>query len=83
MSSAAQIPDWLRITKMGEQHYQVTDTSVESIGLCLGAFHSRQAAQSFANKIAAIRAEARANNARQTLSLRPPLHAAAAHQVSL
>ena len=71
MSSIAQIPDWLRITKVGEQHYQVTDISVDSIGLCLGAFHSRQAAQNFANKIAAIRSEARTANARHTLTLRP------------
>lgn len=78
MSAAVQIPEWLKITKVGEQHYQVTDTSMESIGLCLGAFHSRQAAQNFANKIAMLRSQARTNNSRGTLSLRqspaPPLH---------
>lgn len=52
MNAMSQSSTGLTITQVGEQHYQLTDTSVESIGLCLGVFHSREGAQRFADSIA-------------------------------
>ena len=69
LKTMPQAPSWLSITKVGEQHYQLTDTSVESIGLCLGVFHCREAAQSFADKIARTRVVKPADGERTTLRL--------------
>jgi hypothetical protein len=63
--STQQIPDWLRITKVAEGHYRVTDTSVEAVGLYLGSFPTQQAAKRFAIKVSEARAETRARNLRQ------------------
>jgi hypothetical protein len=64
-----QIPKWLHITKIGDEHYRVVDTSVDSIGVHLGSFQTRQAAQRFARKVSEARAEVRNRN---LLNLRPP-----------
>jgi len=63
--STQQIPDWLRITKIAEGHYRVTDTSVEAAGLYLGSFPTQNAAKRFALKVSEARAETRARNLRQ------------------
>jgi len=62
MNATSQSATGLTITQVGEQHYQLTDTSVESIGLCLGVFHSREGAQRFAESIAKRRMQ---NGAKQ------------------
>jgi hypothetical protein len=66
--SNQQIPDWLRITKIAEGHYRVTDTSVEAVGLYLGSFPTQNAAKRFALKVSEARAETRARNLRQMRS---------------
>jgi len=52
----AEIPGSLAIVKLDDRHYQLTDISQPSIGLCLGIFPSDGAARSFAARIASIRA---------------------------
>lgn len=52
----SEIPGSLAIVKLDERHYQLTDLSTPSIGLCLGIFPSDGAARSFAAKIGNIRA---------------------------
>jgi hypothetical protein len=66
---ATDIPEWLHITKVGEGHYRVTDTSVEAVGLHLGSFQTQQAAQSFAKKVSDARAEVRVKNMRRMHSV--------------
>jgi len=66
--STQQIPDWLRINKVAEGHYRVTDTSVETAGLYLGSFPTQNAAKRFAMKVSEARAETRARNLRQMRS---------------
>ena len=56
MKSMLTIPGSLAIVKLDDRHYQLTDTSVPSIGLCLGVFPTHAAAESFAAKVASIRA---------------------------
>jgi hypothetical protein len=51
----AEIPGSLAIVKLDDRHYQLTDISEPSIGLCLGIFPSDDAARSFAVRIASIR----------------------------
>jgi hypothetical protein len=57
-----QIPNWLQITKISNEHYRVVDTSVDSVGFHLGSFQTRQAAQRFALKVSEARAEVRNRN---------------------
>jgi hypothetical protein len=57
-----QIPSWLHIAKIDNEHYRVIDTSVDSIGFHLGSFQTRQAAQRFALKVSEARAEVRNRN---------------------
>jgi hypothetical protein len=64
MKSVSQIPGSLAIVKLDERRYQLTDTSVPSIGLCLGVFPSHAAAESFADKFAKIRARAPAGQSK-------------------
>lgn len=52
----SEIPGSLAIVRLDERHYQLTDLSTPSIGLCLGIFPSDGAARSFAAKIGSIRA---------------------------
>jgi len=67
---ATDIPDWLHITKIGDGHYRVTDTSVEAVGLHLGSFQTQQAAQSFAKKVSDARAEVRVKNMKRMSAVR-------------
>jgi hypothetical protein len=60
MKSISQIPGCLAIVKVDERHYQLTDTSVPAIGMCLGVFPSHAAAESFADKFVRIRERERA-----------------------
>jgi hypothetical protein len=57
-----QLPKWLHIAKVGDEHYRVIDTSVDSVGFHLGSFQTRQAAQRFAMKVSEARAEVRNRN---------------------
>ncbi len=65
MSTTEQLPEWLRITKIAEGHYRVTDTSVEAVGVYLGSFPTQNAAKRFAAKVSEARAETRTRNLRQ------------------
>src|SRR5262245_27711440 len=49
----------LSIARVDTTRYQLTDTSVASIGLCLGVFSSLEAAELHAAKIARARINAR------------------------
>jgi hypothetical protein len=55
MNSKLQIPNWLAINRIDDRHYQLTDVSTASIGLCLGVFPCREAAEALAAKIAQSR----------------------------
>jgi hypothetical protein len=55
MNSSDLLPSWLHIVRIDDRHFQVTDTSVASIGLCLGVFSCREAAETIASKIARSR----------------------------
>ena len=55
MNSMAELPSWLSIVRLDDRRYQLTDTSVASIGFCLGVFPCREAAESIAAKIAQSR----------------------------
>ena len=57
-----QLPKWLHIAKVSDEHYRVIDTSVDSIGFHLGSFQTKQAAQRFALKVSEARAEVRNRN---------------------
>jgi len=59
---SAQLPNWLQITKVSDEYFRVIDTSVDSIGIHLGSFQTRQAAQRFAIKVSEARAEVRNRN---------------------
>jgi hypothetical protein len=74
MKSVMQIPGSLAIVKLDERHYQLTDTSVPSIGVCLGVFPTHAAAESFATKITEIRSRDHGKHAEpaEFPSMRPP-----------
>lgn len=63
-----RIPGELTITKVGECLFQLTDTSIDSIGVCLGVFHCREAAQQLMRRSSANCGKC--GNKRATSSLR-------------